>query len=205
VNIRSIAINFIEKVSAANNIAVAYIYFHYGETEDQTAINIIGSLVRQLVQRRAVIPDQILSLYKEYSKTNRRLNLADTAKLLHSECLFRHKTLIIVDALNECSVNNGTQENVLNVLSRLPPSTHLLLTSPSDVAVVEKIPNAVQLEIRATNADIATYIETRLEEDSLLKRHIGGDTELKALITTRLVENAKGLSASTLYLISDHY
>ncbi|KFY22155.1 hypothetical protein V493_06811 [Pseudogymnoascus sp. VKM F-4281 (FW-2241)] len=189
----SIAINFIEKVAAANNIAVAYIYFHYDETKDQTAINIIGSLVRQLLQTRAVIPDQILSLYKEYSKTNRRLNLTNTVKLLHSECLFRHKTFIIVDALNECSVNNGTQENVLNVLSRLPPSTHLMLTSRSDIAVVEKIPNAVQLEIRATNTDIATYIETRLKEDSLLKRHIGGDTELKALITTRLIENAKGL------------
>lgn len=184
---------------------VAYIYLDYSETEDQTAVNIVGSLVRQLVQRRAAIPDQILSLYKDHSKMNRRLNLTDTTKLLQSECLSRHRTFIVVDALNECSANNGTQENIINVLSRLSPSTHIMLTSQSDVAVVEKIPNAVQLEIQAANTDIAAYIETRLEEDSLLRRHIRGDTELKALITTRLVQNAKGLSAGTLYLITDRY
>jgi len=96
-------------------------------------------------------------------------------------------------ALNEYSAHNDSKKLFVEELSKLPPSTYLTLISRPDAAVMHKITNAVQLEIQATNADVANYVEKRLEEDARLKHHVEGDAELKVAITSGIVQNARGL------------
>jgi hypothetical protein len=79
------------------------------------------------------------------------------------------------------------------LLSQLSTATQLVLTSRPDATIMYKIADATQLEIQATNADAANYVQKRLEEDTRLKRHVEGDEELKVAITTRPIQNARGL------------
>jgi hypothetical protein len=190
---RSIVINYLEKLCADFTTSIAYVYFSYEEKENRSVVNIVGSLLRQLVQRKGVIPDQIMALYNDHSRRKTRLKLTDITKLLHSECLSVLKTFIVIDALDECSVHNDARESFINELSKLPQTTRLLLTSRPDAKITHRINDTIQLEIQATNTDVANYIEMRLEEDLRLKHHVEGDAELKAAIISKLVQNARGL------------
>ena len=48
--LRSIVVEYLERSFEKNNVAIAYIYCSYKEQEDQTTVNLIASLLQQLVQ-----------------------------------------------------------------------------------------------------------------------------------------------------------
>jgi len=189
---RSIVINYLEEFCIYTSNSLAYIYFSYEDRENNSAADILGSLLRQLIEKKGVAPDQLMALYSNYSRRKEGLKLTDITKLLLSECLGGHRTFIVIDALDECSVYNDTKELFIDELYKLLPSTQLMLTSRPDAAIIHKITDALKLEIRATDADIANYVDRRLEEDVRLKRHVEGDAELKVAIASRIVQNARG-------------
>jgi hypothetical protein len=134
-----------------------------------------------------------MALYNQHFTKQTRLTILETVKLLHSECLNAHKTFLIIDALGESSLHDGTRDAFLDVLCRLPPTTRLMLTSRFDATIVNKISSISEIQIRATSADISSYIKGRLENDIRLKQHIEGDADLKEAIITALVQNSRGL------------
>jgi hypothetical protein len=195
---RSVVINYLEKLCIDNGISLAYVYFNYEDREkNQSATNMLGSPLRQLLQRKGAAPDNLMALYNNYSRGKERLKLTDIVTLLQSECLSGPKTYIVVDALDECSAYNNTSNTFVDELSKLPPTIHLLLTSRPNVNVVHKINYAIWMEIQASNNDIAKYVEQRVEDNDRLRSYVKGDAEFKATIVSRIVQSAKGLYVPT--------
>jgi hypothetical protein len=153
----------------------------------------LGSLLRQLTERKGVASEQLMALYNDHSRRKTELKLTDTANLLLSECLGGHTTFIVIDALDECSAHNDNKELFVDELSKLLPSIHLTLTSRADSAITHKIADAIQLKIQANDADVAKYVEKRLEEDARLKHFVEGDAELNVSIASRIIQHARGL------------
>src|SRR5436190_10435295 len=100
--LRSIVVEYLERSFEKNNVAIAYIYCSYKEQEDQTDVNLIASLLQQLVQSNPIIFDEIASLYDDNIKKQKRPTLSEWSKLLQLEIRSLSKVFIIIDALDEC-------------------------------------------------------------------------------------------------------
>lgn len=149
-------------------ISLLYVYFDYDDRTNQSVVNLAGRPLRQIFQRRGSVPDQIIALYKEHIKWATRLKRVEIVQFLHSECASAHKTFLVIDVLDESSYDDGTREVFMDIRTELPPNTRLLLNSRSDATVMGKLSDVDVFKIKATDEDIALYIQSRLEEDRRL-------------------------------------
>jgi hypothetical protein len=186
-------VNYLTQSFEQENAAVAYIYCSYKERYDQTSVNLIASLLQQLVQRNSVIPDEIVSLYHRHINKQTRPTLAEWSELLRSEVHRLSKVFIIVDALDECSEGDGTRDSFLSEILKLQPSIRLLVTSRHILTIEREFEKAARIEILANDEDVRKYVEGRIETERRLSRHIKADPTLQDTIISTIVEKAKGM------------
>jgi hypothetical protein len=191
--LRSIVVNHLEQHFGQDNVAIAYIYCSYKEQEDQTAVNLIGSLLQQLVQGESVISEDITLLYRHHNKKQTRPTLDELSKLLQLEVCRLSRVFIIIDALDECTEINYTRESFLAEIRKLQPTTHLLITSRHISTIEREFEMAAHVEIRASDEDVRRYLESRIETEGRLWRLIKADPALQANIVNTIVESAKGM------------
>ena len=80
--ISSLVIDTLRKQMRGQNIAVIFLYCDYQAQKDQSAVNMIGSLVRQAALRAPVIPSEIKSAFDESKQEGGDgLQLPDMVKL----------------------------------------------------------------------------------------------------------------------------
>lgn len=190
--LRSIVVNHLEQ-HFKDNAATAYIYCSYKEQKDQTAVNLIASLLQQLVQRDPVVSDDIISLYRLHTQKQTRPTLGELSKLLQLELRRLSKVFIVIDALDECPESNRNREIFLTEIRKLQPTIHLLITSRHISTIEREFENEVRVEIRASDRDIRRYLEGRIESEGRLVRLVKTDSALQATIANTIVENAKGM------------
>ena len=187
-NFSSIVVDHLERLPKQDSVAIAYIYCSYKE-ENQTAVNLIRSLLLQLVQRSLVI-SEVVALYDHHIERQTTPTLDEWSKLLQSTISRFAKAFIIVDALDECPEVNETRENFLKEIQKLQSIVNLLVTSRHDAAIEKKFERASRLEIQANHEDIRKYLEYRISE---LKLHVEANTTLQSEIITTIVKKAKGM------------
>ena len=178
---------YLERSLEKDNVAIAYIYCSYKEQEDQSTINLISSLLHQLVQRKPAISDGIVSLYHQHINKHTRPTLTECTDLLQSEARGFSKVFIAIDALDECPESNGTRMSFLREIWKLQPSMHLLDTSRHIPSIEREFEKAVRVEIRASNEDVGRYLEGRIEKEHRLVRHVRADPTLKNSIINIIV------------------
>ena len=175
-----------------DDVGIAYIYCNY--KEEQLSENLIGSLLRQLLQRRSYIPEDIRTLYESHKTKKTRLSIREYSRLLQSETHSISKVFIIIDALDECHKNNEIRQTLLSELHKLRSSLQILITSrPEIINIKDTFDDFSQLEVKAIDADIKNYIEERIAKTDRLKRLIEGDTALQDMISRRIRDNVKGM------------
>ncbi|KAF2262026.1 hypothetical protein CC78DRAFT_582948 [Lojkania enalia] len=128
----SVLINFLEKMAQGEGAALIYIYCMYNERAEQTASNLVSSLLQQLLLQRSNIPDQILSKYHYHTMRNSRPSLEDWSTLLASELRLWPRTFLVINALDECEEN--TRFEFLACIKKLP-NTSLLVTSRPNIMI----------------------------------------------------------------------
>lgn len=170
---------------------VAYIYCNYKE-QNQTAINLAASLLQQIVQGQPVVSDDIITIYNQHRRKQTRPSLAEYLKLLQSEIHHFSKVFIVIDALDECLDREGIR-SFLPELQKLPPNTHLLVTSRYIRDIEHEFEKAARLEIYARDEDVKSYVEARMGEQHQLVRHIEADPTLRSTISDAIVQKANGM------------
>jgi hypothetical protein len=191
--VRSIVINHLEQEFPPNLVAVAYIYCNYKEKENQTAANLVASLLQQLVQSNAIIAEEITSFVRRHLQKRTRPTLAEWSKFLQFQIRRFSRVFIVIDALDEYSESGGTRDCFLNEIRRLQPSVHILITSRPISSIESELEGATHLEIRATDSDVRTYLETRIMREGRLRRLLKADLALQETIIDKIAENAKGM------------
>jgi hypothetical protein len=189
--LRSIVVDHLKRSFQQGDAAIAYIYCSFKEQEDQTAVNLIASLLQQLVQRNPIISDEIVSLYHRHIKERTRPTPNEWFKLLQSEICRFSKTFIIIDALDECP--ESTRDSFLAEIRKLQPSIHVLVTSRHIANIEHEFEEAARIEIRASDKDIRRYLGGRIEEERRLLRHIKADPTLQGTIINTIAGKAKGM------------
>lgn len=191
--LRSIVVNHLEQRFVQDDVAVAYVYCSYKEQEGQTAVNLIASLLQQLIQRNPVISDDIVSLYRHHKQMQTCPTLDELSKLLQLEIRRLSKVFILIDALDECSESNSTRDSFVAEIRNLQPITHLLVTSRHISTIEREFEKAARVEIHATDEDIRKYVESRIKGDRQLIRQIQKDPALQGTIINTIIEKTKGM------------
>ncbi|KAI0902853.1 ankyrin [Ustulina deusta] len=93
VSVASVVIDWLEHQHRPTEAAVIYLYCSYKEEETQTPENMVGSLLKQLVQNRAVLPGDVRNLYTKHFSKKTRPRLDEFARLLVQEARIEEASL----------------------------------------------------------------------------------------------------------------
>jgi hypothetical protein len=179
-----------EKSASPEKFSLAYLYCIYKEKDEQTDVNLISSIVQQLLQSHGFISDQMLLLYNHHVKRQTRPSLGEWSDLLQSEVRRHSKMYIIIDALDECS--ETARDTFLDEIRKLA-NANLLVTSRPNLTIERDFEGAASIEIRASEEDVRKYLECRIPKERRLLRHVKEDPVLLKTIISTIVERAKGM------------
>jgi hypothetical protein len=189
----SMVIDWLENQHKSTYIAVVYLYCNYKEEEVQTLQNMIGSLLKQAVQHRAVLSDDIRKLYNKHLQKKTDPKVDELTRLLVQEIKTYARVFVVIDALDEYPERNDTRARLLAEIGNLPQNTSILVTSRHSPKIEDSFKNVPQIDIRATDDDVKRYIETRIANERSLAKHVRSDPVLRENIIKTVVESGQGM------------
>jgi len=157
--------------AAEEDTAVACFYFDFAARNEQSPINMLGSLLRQLVSRLEKIPELVVRCFRKEKRVigGRGLQVAGILNMFRSITATK-RTFICVDALDECVPEHLTVvlESFAQILQG--SSTRIFLTGRPHVrSEVERRLKAVAtfIFIRTTEDGVLRFLREKLRKDTL--------------------------------------
>jgi hypothetical protein len=185
-----------------SSIVVAYIYCNFKRQAEQTLEDLLASVLKQLAQARSSLPQSIRSLYDRCRSKNTRPSIEDISMVLQSVAAEYSRLFILVDALDECQVNNNCRAKLLLQLSQLQNKSgaNLFMTSRFIPDITERFERDLRIEIRANEHDVQRYIEGHLDE---LPRFVQRDLDLQQEISSSIVKAIDGMYVAPYNVVED--
>lgn len=188
---RSFIVHHLQQSLNRAEIGIAYIYCNYKEVAKQKLDQLLAHLLHQLVAPGSLLTDQLMTLYQTNAYKQTRPSIEDYTGLLHAAVQSFDKVYVVVDALDECPETDGTRKSLIAELRAL--NINVLITSRDLPIIQNHLSNAVRLEIRASEEDIQEYIQYRIRESDRIATYVERSPELRDLITSKILQNAKGM------------
>jgi len=160
-----------EAGQAGEGTAVACFYFDPAARKEQTAANVLGALLKQVVSGFNQIPKEITDAFRTHKKFigGRELQLPEIVKMLGS-LSSTQRTFFCLDAVDECAVPDRADLLLsLNEIIEISPTARLFLTGRPYVGreVRKHFPAGTALvTISPRNGDIIRYIHKKLAGDT---------------------------------------
>jgi hypothetical protein len=187
-------------------LGVACVYCQYSLKEEQTAVQLVKSIVRQLVERNMSSPSE--SALKELTQFFNAPEdpetpgipfapeLKDFISLLFSITKRFEETIVIIDALDECADRVGgfpNRELLLDELSKLP-KLKLLVTSRDRPSNSRLVKGVKELEIKPSPVEIEAYTRFRLRGS---KAELDDDSEWENVIVNTIHRDYSNMYVTT--------
>jgi Cdc6-like AAA superfamily ATPase len=190
--IAAIAIDHLYRRARSEDIGVAYLFCNYKAQLEQTAATLLATVLKQLVQSRPGLAAPVIRMYEDHQKQRSRPSLDEIFEALQSVCSAYHTVYLVVDALDECTDQDGVRNQLVNKLRELEArtNTHLMFTSRFIPEVTEKFKSEPTLEVRASDQDVRRYVASQLPR---LPRCVQRDSGLARDIQDRVVEAVDGM------------
>ena len=168
--ISSLVIDTLRKRTRGQNIAVVFLYCDYKAQKDQSAVNMIGGLVRQTALRALRIPSEIQSAFDESKQEGGDgLQLPDMVKLFVKVTGSIEIVYICVDAVDEVLPQHRFEFlRALREILQDAPNVRLFLTGrPYIRGELDKhlTIRPYAIHIVADQGDITRYLIQKMEED----------------------------------------
>jgi len=147
--------------------AVTCFYFDFATRKEQSPINMLGSLLKQLVSRFVTVPDSIIHEFENQKKLiwGRGVQISGILKMFQTIAT-RIRTFICIDALDECTAEHRVVVlDSLGQILRGSPNTRLFITGrPHVQCEIERRLGRVAIfrSISPTEADVLRYLRERL-------------------------------------------
>ncbi|KAI1092560.1 ankyrin repeat-containing domain protein [Rostrohypoxylon terebratum] len=172
------------------DIGVAYIYCNFQRQDDQTAPNLLASLLKQLGQQRPSLPDEVKNLYNKYKNKQSRLSFKEISETLRSMIALYHRAFVIVDALDEYRTSDRMK--FLAEIFDIQAKTHLnvFATSRSIPEISERFKDAISLEVCASEEDVRRYVEGHMFR---LPSFVDRNQKLQEEIKTGISQSVGGM------------
>jgi hypothetical protein len=207
--IRSIVIDHLKSYSREQQVSIGYIYCDYKDRRNQSTVNLISSLVKQLAMQQDNMPSQVREAYSKHGNGESSLSIDKHSELLESLLRLSKKSYIIIDALDEHL--NGDEKHptvqieflrrVQEIQKQANASSccRLFLTSRENRLIEDQLEGCTRVEIRATDSDIRQFLRARISDCSTF--HLAGKLQTEDSLVTEIigivVEKAHGMSVAT--------
>ncbi|KAF4983537.1 hypothetical protein FZEAL_1072 [Fusarium zealandicum] len=174
------------------DVGVAYVYFNYRQQETQTCDRILASLLRQLVAGRSTLPDKVQDLYDVHKRNRTALSSSEVSQNLRSVLALYGRVFIVLDALDECSANDGSRDDILSGLFELQTtsSANFLCTSRHIPEIETLFSKEHSVEVRAQDQDVRKYLDSQLRR---LPGFVRRDPGLQDRVKDEIVKAVDGM------------
>lgn len=167
------------------NVAIAYIYLDVSQQYGQDPLDILKSLMQQLMKRRPTLPKVVSDLLKSWVDKMKELTfdmIEEAIYLIMAQCA---QSFIVIDGLDEYPTPEFLSHIfILQKRTRL----NLFATSRNDVRIIPHFVGNTRLMIAAEEHDIGMYVISRISRMPLIAQ----DEGLKEAIVTTLIAAAHG-------------
>jgi len=173
------------------NAAVMCFYFDFAARKEQSATNMLGSPVKQMVSGMERVPKEISRAFQEQKRAigGRRPQLVDLVKMLQGIASSRPK-FICIDALDECT---GVQrlkllDSLKEILEQSTGTRVFVTGRPHIQAEIESrlAGQVASVCITPTKGDITMYLRARMSQD---ETPVAMDESLRVEILEKIPEN----------------
>ena len=169
-NTSSLVIDSLCDQAGKEDIAVVGLYCDFLTQQEQTATNIMGAILRQLVGRGGIL-DYLREAFQKAQKEfgGRGLQPAKLMGMLKIAIASLPKAFICLDALDECLPKHLPELlKSLGDIVRECPRTRVFLTRRPHVKedIQRYCSNVVEIPISPNTNDIRNYVEMRLDNDT---------------------------------------
>ena len=195
-------------LASEQNVAVSCFYLDFAAGKEQSATNVLGSLLNQMIAGMERIPEEISRAFQRQKTTlgGRRPELVNIVKMLQL-ITSSQRIFMCIDAIDECE---GVQQvRLLDSLKQIldkSPGTRLFATGrPYILAEIAKrlAGHVKSVSISPAKENVTTYLRARLGEDQTPDAM---DESLEAEILEKIPENVSGRYAGAMVLRTlSHY
>ena len=145
---------------------VAYMYCDYRDQTNQTVVNILGSLLRQILITTSHVPEEIARMLESIKRESKRLEIGNISQILKVLLPQLNSSFICLDALDELLPR--TRFALLSALSTQFGTVRIFLTGRPHIQ--PEVDGALKsplyaMHITADNGDIRGYLIHEIEED----------------------------------------
>jgi len=185
---------------AGPTFGIACTFCNYGKTQEQSLQNILSSLLVQLLRIRTDLDDELENLFAQF-ESHKRGELKATrptrTQLANALCVVARnssKLCIIIDALDECTDEDGTREQLLVELLLLQKTTNanIFVTSRNEPTSRAKLDDLF-VEIRASDEDVLAYLRRELPNKHPINKCLASRPDLKSQVEVEIVKAARGM------------
>jgi len=189
-DVSSLVVDALCKQAVGENAAVACFYFGFTTPKEQYPAVVLGSVLEQVVHGLDEIPGKIVETFRDRRKVagSQRLVLSEIVELLRG-ILSTRRVFICIDALDECQPRHRVKLlDSLNKIILNSQAARIFLTGSSDIRseVDKHLAKAVTLSITPTEVDIISFLQAKLEEDTIPDEM---DENLKKEIINNIPQN----------------
>jgi hypothetical protein len=172
------------------HIGIAYLYCNF-RRQDQKVEDLLSNLIRQLSQDQSSLPECLRIFYDKY-KGRTRPSLDELSKALQTVANLFSRIFIVVDALDECQLSDGSRSKLLTEIFALQSKAgaNIFATSRFILDVTERFKDNVSLEIRAHPGDVQRYIEGNIAH---MPSCVARRPDLQKEITTKIIRAVDGM------------
>ena len=157
--------------SGAENVTVACVYCDFQDQKKQTATNMIGAFIKQVVNSLKMVPTEIEEAFRraEGEVGGRGLQMSQALRLLQGALVPMERTFICIDALDEFPEKHLSELlTSLHTVSQALPGVRLFISGRPHIrsAVKKHLRGCVQVIPFSPNSeDIREYLEMKLKHD----------------------------------------
>jgi len=167
--VSSLVIDRLNCQTPGQNTAVLGLYCDYQTQGEQSAIDMIGGLLRQ-VWGEAGIPGEIRRAFNDSKRSGGRgLRMPGMLKLFIKVASSIDRVYICVDAVDELLPKDRLEflRGLQQIIQDAPNTRLFLTTRPSIQAeLVRQLEGAYVMRIVADQGDIASYLTQKIEDDN---------------------------------------
>ncbi|KAH7121183.1 hypothetical protein B0J11DRAFT_59184 [Dendryphion nanum] len=171
-----------------SNVCVAYFYYDFRRQEEQTAEDLLASLLRQLCQGKPSLPDSMRALHNQHEEKRTRPRLDEISRVLHTVANTYSRVFIIIDALDECQESNCCLTRIFDLQAKC--RLNLFATSRDVPNITKYFVGHISLKISARNEDVKKYITSCM---SRLPSFVIDHLELQTKIKTSISKSVRGM------------
>jgi Cdc6-like AAA superfamily ATPase len=189
----SIIVDYLERrFENDHSVRIAYLYCDFRRQQERSPSDLLASLLKQLVQERPSMPENVKSLYEHHKDKRIRPSSDEIVKVLHSTIRLYSRVFIIIDALDECHVSNGRNKLLSEAFGlQIHAQVNLFETSRFVPEITSQFEGSISKEIRADDDDVLRYVDGRMPQ--LLRPQISKYPDFRNNIRTEVVQAVDGM------------